>query len=197
MQSQPAASGAPTSIVHTGATSTASDGKESETAKNTERWSRKEEEEKNEIARREAARVKLKVLEERIKEREQQQRDNESRNRSSQRERLDSENSDSSKGGSQRSKSSRDMPPRFLKQQSQSKGSRKDENAPPSPSPFDGTVLSVVFSLLMFGSLIGILNDLCRVDTRSTWKFLLSLTFATSRRRRGDYLDLTLVSFLN
>ena len=104
--------------------------------KNPERRKRREEDEKDEFQRREAARAKLKELEEKIRKRTEQQRDVES-NRSSHRERLDSENSDSSKGGSQRGKSSRDMPPRFLKQHSHSKGTRRDDTAPTSPSPFD------------------------------------------------------------
>ena len=121
-------------VTHTGAS--VAEARDSDPVKNAERRKRKEEDEKNEAARREAARIKLKEIEDKIRKRGEELRDTES-SMSSHRERLDSENSDSSRSGSQRSKSSRDMPPRFLKQQSQPKGTRKDDAAPPSPSPFD------------------------------------------------------------
>ena len=130
---QPISSGPPSSTTQVAPSHNASAAGDE---KNSDRRKRREEDEKSEVKRREAARTKLKELEEKIRKRTEQQRDVES-TRSSHRERLDSENSDSSKGVSQRGKSSRDMPPRFLKQHSHSKGTRRDDTAPTSPSPFD------------------------------------------------------------
>ena len=118
-----------------------------------ERRKRQEEDERKDAERREAAKAKLQALEEKMRQRdveiEKVRRDSESSNKSGARDRLDSENSDSSRGGSQRSKGTKDKPPRFLKQQSQSKPSRRDETASsPASSPFEG--ISSISKLFVF-----------------------------------------------